>query len=115
MRAVTTTIAAAAHPEEDHTNNDNGTQEIIARRIIVKGDVQGGYYRSCVLNEVNKKPIIGWFSLVGVVVVVVVWSYNSNVTQHFFGLCSFGISFNVYVYIYTTIYRLENSDVWSGR
>ena len=27
--------------------------EIVARRIIVKGDVQGGYYRSCVLNEVR--------------------------------------------------------------
>lgn len=27
--------------------------EIVARRIIVKGDVQGGYYRSCVLNEVS--------------------------------------------------------------
>ena len=27
--------------------------EVIARRIIVTGDVQGGYYRSCVLNEVR--------------------------------------------------------------
>ena len=27
--------------------------EIIARRITVKGDVQGGYYRACVLNEVR--------------------------------------------------------------
>jgi hypothetical protein len=27
--------------------------EIVARRIIVKGDVQGGYYRSCVVNEVR--------------------------------------------------------------
>lgn len=27
--------------------------EIIAKRIIVKGNVQGGYYRSCVLNEVR--------------------------------------------------------------
>ena len=26
--------------------------ETVARRIIVKGAVQGGYYRSCVLNEV---------------------------------------------------------------
>jgi hypothetical protein len=28
-------------------------KELIARRIVVEGDVQGGYYRSCVLNEVN--------------------------------------------------------------
>ena len=27
--------------------------EIVAKRIFVKGDVQGGYYRSCVLNEVR--------------------------------------------------------------
>ncbi len=27
--------------------------EVVARRIVVKGDVQGGYYRSCVLNEVR--------------------------------------------------------------
>lgn len=27
--------------------------EIVARKIIVKGDVQGGYYRSCVKNEVS--------------------------------------------------------------
>lgn len=28
--------------------------EIIARRIKVKGAVQGGYYRSCVNNEVSR-------------------------------------------------------------
>ena len=28
-------------------------KEIIARRIIVEGDVEGGYYRSCVRNEVG--------------------------------------------------------------
>lgn len=27
--------------------------EVIARRIVVTGDVQGGYYRSCVRNEVR--------------------------------------------------------------
>lgn len=32
---------------------DGSSSEIVARRIIVKGDVQGGYYRSCVLNEVR--------------------------------------------------------------
>ena len=38
-----------------HAESVNGAEdpdEIVARRIIVKGDVQGGYYRSCVLNEV---------------------------------------------------------------
>jgi hypothetical protein len=27
--------------------------EIVAKRITVKGDVQGGYYRACVRNEVR--------------------------------------------------------------
>ena len=30
-------------------------KEIIARRIIVEGDVEGGYYRSCVRNEVGNQ------------------------------------------------------------
>ena len=35
-------------------NGEHGdSAEIVARRIVVKGDVQGGYYRSCVLNEVR--------------------------------------------------------------
>ena len=38
-----------AEPKEKSGDPD----EIVARRIIVKGDVQGGYYRSCVLNEVG--------------------------------------------------------------
>lgn len=32
--------------------------DIVAKRIFVKGDVQGGYYRSCVKNEVSEKPIL---------------------------------------------------------
>jgi hypothetical protein len=28
--------------------------EIIAARLFVKGDVQGGYYRCCVVNEVRQ-------------------------------------------------------------
>mmetsp|Transcript_127530 Transcript_127530/g.366885 ORF Transcript_127530/g.366885 Transcript_127530/m.366885 type:complete len:143 (+) Transcript_127530:109-537(+) len=38
-------------------------EEIVARRIIVKGDVQGGYYRSCVLNEAGRfRRLIGTMS-----------------------------------------------------
>ena len=32
---------------------DQDEPDIVAKRIIVTGDVQGGYYRSCVLNEVS--------------------------------------------------------------
>ncbi len=35
-------------------SSDNNPDEIVARRIIVEGDVQGGYYRSCVRNEAGR-------------------------------------------------------------
>ena len=44
--STTTRLALSAKEEEDE-------DELIARRIVVEGDVQGGYYRSCVLNEVG--------------------------------------------------------------
>ena len=31
--------------------------EIIAARVYVKGDVQGGYYRCCVVNEVRTSAV----------------------------------------------------------
>lgn len=31
-----------------------GQEDVIARRIIVQGAVQGGYYRACVLNEAGR-------------------------------------------------------------
>jgi hypothetical protein len=43
-------LQAATSKEAEGTAVD--PNETVARRIIVKGDVQGGYYRSCVLNEV---------------------------------------------------------------
>jgi acylphosphatase len=43
--------------------NDGDDDEIVARRIIVKGDVQGGYYRACVLNEAGKfRRLVGTMS-----------------------------------------------------
>jgi hypothetical protein len=33
--------------------SDSEASETIARRIVVQGDVQGGYYRACVVNEVR--------------------------------------------------------------
>jgi len=33
---------------------DNDPNEIVARRILVEGDVAGGYYRSCVRNEAGR-------------------------------------------------------------
>ena len=35
--------------------NGDADDQLVACRIVVKGDVQGGYYRTCVLNEVR-----GW-------------------------------------------------------
>jgi hypothetical protein len=39
---------------ELHVSESSGgdSSEVIARKIIVTGDVDGGYYRSCVKNEV---------------------------------------------------------------
>jgi hypothetical protein len=44
-----TPVSAAS---SDNSNGDS-SDAIVARRIVVKGDVQGGYYRTCVLNEVR--------------------------------------------------------------
>ena len=38
--------------------------EIIARKIVVCGDVDGGYYRSCVKNEVSTQVNIVYISCV---------------------------------------------------
>jgi hypothetical protein len=46
-------LAETASPSEPKSASDSYPNEIIARKIIVEGDVQGGYYRSCVLNEVS--------------------------------------------------------------
>ena len=40
-----------------HLCAESDPNEIVARRITVKGDVQGGYYRACVNNEVSEKKI----------------------------------------------------------
>ena len=37
------------------TDGEKDPNEIIATRIVVTGDVNGGYYRSCVKNEVGRK------------------------------------------------------------
>jgi hypothetical protein len=40
------------------STEDEDDNEIVARRIIVTGDVQGGYYRTCVLNEVRTSIVL---------------------------------------------------------
>ncbi|KAL3894514.1 MAG: hypothetical protein SGARI_007719 [Bacillariaceae sp.] len=49
LHAETTSSESASSPDDDADNDD-----IVARKIIVEGDVQGGYYRSCVLNEAGR-------------------------------------------------------------
>lgn len=50
-----TAVVLLAEPTDNGDGNNNimDANEIIARRIIVVGDVDGGYYRSCVKNEVS--------------------------------------------------------------
>jgi hypothetical protein len=50
---LSTTSRMAAIRAESINGVTTDPDEIVARRITVKGDVQGGYYRSCVLNEVR--------------------------------------------------------------
>lgn len=43
----------AKHLSTQLFSGDDADSEIVARRIVVNGDVQGGYYRACVKNEVR--------------------------------------------------------------
>ncbi len=47
-------IYANNNPKEEVVSNHKSDVEIIARKIMVKGDVNGGYVRTCILNEVIK-------------------------------------------------------------
>lgn len=58
LTPCTTTVAVVLQAEptnigDSDSSSSNDANEIIARRIIVVGDVDGGYYRSCVKNEVR--------------------------------------------------------------
>jgi len=57
FRVTATKPLATAAQDASATSSDAADQhdgnELVARRIVVTGDVQGGYYRSCVLNEVG--------------------------------------------------------------
>lgn len=46
--SATNNRATSSDAADQHDDN-----ELVARRIVLTGDVQGGYYRSCVLNEVG--------------------------------------------------------------
>ena len=50
-----TTSSSVGRRSTTHLCAESDPNEIVARRIIVKGDVQGGYYRACVNNEVSEK------------------------------------------------------------
>lgn len=51
-------IKALTFVSATSSDSDGDTSETVARRIIVKGSVQGGYYRACVLNEVHTLHIV---------------------------------------------------------
>lgn len=53
--------SATAHFESTEASHKDN--EFVAKRIIVKGDVQGGYYRACVLNEARRfRRLVGTMS-----------------------------------------------------
>ena len=49
-------VVTSSHPSMSlsATSNSEEDDDIVARRIVVAGDVQGGYYRACVLNEARR-------------------------------------------------------------
>jgi hypothetical protein len=51
-RAVST-LSFASTSSDTSSFDQNVSDDVVARRIVVKGAVQGGYYRSCVRNEVS--------------------------------------------------------------
>ena len=61
---TTKVLPAPIMPTTSSLFAENGASddEIVGRRIIVKGDVNGGYYRSCVLNEVSQLVIVGFIT-----------------------------------------------------
>ena len=55
-------MALHAEADGDSSAVTADPNEIIARRLIVTGDVDGGYYRSCVKNEVSMPFLIICYS-----------------------------------------------------
>jgi hypothetical protein len=51
VRVASSLLPAATASDASSAGQD--VKEVIARRLIVTGNVQGGYYRSCVKNEVS--------------------------------------------------------------
>lgn len=50
----------ALHAGDDSAAAAADPNEVVARRIVVVGDVAGGYYRSCVKNEASRfRKLIG--------------------------------------------------------
>eukprot|EP00571_Detonula_confervacea_P007943 CAMPEP_0172314560 /NCGR_PEP_ID=MMETSP1058-20130122/22835_1 /TAXON_ID=83371 /ORGANISM="Detonula confervacea, Strain CCMP 353" /LENGTH=104 /DNA_ID=CAMNT_0013028455 /DNA_START=82 /DNA_END=393 /DNA_ORIENTATION=+ len=52
--AVVGQCSTALHAQVGDDATDVDPSEIIARRIIVTGSVDGGYYRTCVKNEASR-------------------------------------------------------------
>lgn len=59
---------SAALPTEvkssvDSSSSVNDAKDIVGRRIVVRGDVNGGYVRTCVINEASRfRKLIGTMS-----------------------------------------------------
>ena len=58
--ATRTSVRFSLLEVRENVGVGNEDQDIVARRIIVTGSVQGGYYRSCVLNEVSTAAFSLW-------------------------------------------------------
>jgi hypothetical protein len=57
-------VASSTRCSALHDADAADPSEIVAKKIVVKGDVQGGYYRACVLNEVGENGVGGFHFLI---------------------------------------------------
>lgn len=52
--ASETSDSTAADSDSLLDDSDNDTDDLVAKRIVVSGDVDGGYVRACVINEAGR-------------------------------------------------------------
>jgi len=63
MRYPNTQLEGGPTSKGGDTKNDNSMNEVIARRLIVSGNVNGGYIRTCIMNEAGRfRRLVGTMS-----------------------------------------------------
>jgi hypothetical protein len=75
------------------TETDADPNDIIGRRIQVKGDVNGGYYRSCVSNEVSTRS----------------WFYDTSIRWHTYKTLKSWLH-SLHFWVFTTGWKISRTS-----